>query len=141
MDALSAEAEKVRFMTGDNNSLGLPSRSRSDSRSSERTLLNMSDTEMDEKRRSGDLEKDAATDGLLPTVEIKDHVSEDPLKRAKLIFWMAVNTVATVLIVSSAHMSNLRIVILTTWNDRLAQHRGVSSNLMLTPCPSIGLLQ
>jgi len=108
MDALNAEAEKVRLMTEDHNSLEPPLRSRSDSRSSERTLLNMSDTEMDEKRRSGDLEKEAATDGLLPKVEIKDHLTEDPLKRAKLIFWMAVNTVATVLIVSCYHPSTFR---------------------------------
>lgn len=102
MDALNAEAEKVRLMSEENNSLELPLRSRSDSRSSERTLLNMSDTESDEKRRSGDLEKDAATEALLPLeVEIKDHVTEDPLKRVKLLFWMTVNTVATVMIVSS----------------------------------------
>lgn len=72
---------------------------RSDSRSSERTLFNMSDTEDNEKRRSGDLEKEGV-EGSLPTVEIKDHVTEDPLARIKLLWWMFVNTVATVMIVS-----------------------------------------
>ena len=104
MDALNAEAEKVRLMSEETNSLEPPPRSRSDSRSSEQTLLNMSDTEMtdlDEKRRSGgDIEKAAAGDGLLPQTNIKDHVADDKMKRAKLIFWMAVNTIATVAIVS-----------------------------------------
>ncbi|MCJ1273718.1 hypothetical protein MMC21_001511 [Puttea exsequens] len=103
MDALNAEAEKVRLMSEETNSLEPPPRSRSDSRSSEQTLLNMSDTEMtdlDEKRRSGgDIEKAAAGDGLLPQTNIKDHVADDKMKRAKLIFWMAVNTIATVAIV------------------------------------------
>jgi len=141
MDALNAEAEQVRLMSEDHNSLELPLRSRSDSRSSERTLLNMSDTELDEKRRSGDLEKEAATDGLLPKVEIKDHVTEDPLKRAKLTFWMAVNTVATVLIVSWTPS----IDILQTKSAILAQRK---AGLRVTPRKSIliihssaGLLQ
>ena len=60
----------------------------------------MSDTEMEEKRRSStDLEKEAA-EGLLPKTVTKDHVTADPLARAKLMFWMVVNTIATVMIVS-----------------------------------------
>ena len=108
MDALTAEAEKVRLMTDDrskgSNSIHLePLRTRSDSGTSDRTLLNMSDTEENEKRKSGDrdLEKEGV-EGTLPTIEIKDHVTEDPLKRLKLIWWMFVNTVATVMIVSSS---------------------------------------
>ena len=54
---------------------------------------------MEEKRRSTDPEKEAA-EGLLPKTVTKDHVKEDPLARAKLMFWMVVNTVATVMIVS-----------------------------------------
>lgn len=97
MDALKAETEKIRLMNEDrSHNLDIL---RSDSRSSERTLLNMSDTEMEEKRRSTDLEKEAA-EGLLPKTVTKDHVTADPLARAKLMFWMVVNTVATVMIVS-----------------------------------------
>lgn len=59
----------------------------------------MSDTEVEEKRRSTDLEKEAA-EGLLPKTVTKDKVTEDPLARAKLMFWMVLNTVATVMIVS-----------------------------------------
>ena len=96
MDALKAETETIRLMYEDKSyNLDI----RPDSRSSERTLLNMSDTEMEEKRRSTDLEKEAA-EGLLPKTITKDKVTEDPLARAKLMFWMVVNTVATVMIVS-----------------------------------------
>ena len=98
MDALNAEAEKVRRMNDEKGHNLDILRPRSQSGSSERTLLNMSDTEMEEKRRSGDIEKEAA-EGLLPKTVTKDHVTPDPLARAKMIFWMAVNTVATVLIV------------------------------------------
>lgn len=96
MDALKAESEKIRLMNEDK-SFNLDIRP--DSRSSERTLLNMSDTEVEEKRRSTDLEKEAA-EGLLPKTVTKDKVTEDPLARAKLMFWMVLNTVATVMIVS-----------------------------------------
>ena len=96
MDALKAEAEKIRLMNEDKSHI---LDIRPDSRSSERTLLNMSDTEMEEKSRSTDLEKEAA-EGLLPKTVTKGHVKEDPLARAKLMFWMVVNTVATVMIVS-----------------------------------------
>ena len=96
MDALKAESEKIRLMNEDKSyNLDI----RPDSRSSERTLLNMSDTEVEEKRRSTDLEKEAA-EGLLPKTVTKDKVTEDPLARAKLMFWMVLNTVATVMIVS-----------------------------------------
>ena len=102
MDALNAEAEKVRLLREEkSNSIHLePLPSRSESRSSERTLLNMSDTEEIEKRKSADLEKDGV-EGQLPTIVTKDHVTEDPMARIKLLWWMFVNTVATVLIVSS----------------------------------------
>jgi len=103
MDALNAEAEKIRLISEDKSSSNStfldPLRPRSDSGISERTLFNMSDTEENEKR-SGDLEKEGI-EGQLPTVEIKDHVTEDPLARMKLLCWMFINTVATVLIVSS----------------------------------------
>ena len=108
MDALTAEAEKVRLMSDDrnngSNSIHLePLRTRSSSGTSEKTLFNMSDTEEAEKRKSGDRDRDVEKEGVegpLPTIEIKDHVTEDPLKRLKLIWWMFVNTVATVMIVS-----------------------------------------
>ena len=96
MDALKAEADRILLMN-EEKSYNLDIRP--DSRNSERTLLNMSDTEMDEKRRSTDLEKEAA-EGLLPKTVTKDKVTDDPLARAKLMFWMVVNTVATVMIVS-----------------------------------------
>ncbi len=103
MDALDAEAEKIRLMSEENSSshssLLEPLRPRSDSGTSERTLFNMSDAEENEKSRSADLEKEGVK-GQLPTVEIKDHVTEDPLARIKLLWWMFINTVATVLIVS-----------------------------------------
>lgn len=102
MDALNAEAAKIRLMSEEKSSSNStflePLRPRSDSGTSERTLLNMSDEE-NEKRRSGDIEKEGV-EGQLPTVEIKDHVTEDPLARVKLLWWMFINTVATVLIVS-----------------------------------------
>ena len=99
MDALNTEAEKLRLMNAEKGYNLEVIRPRSQSGSSERTLLNMSDTEMEEKRRSSDLEKEAA-EGLLPKTITKDHLAPDPLARAKMLFWMAINTVATVLIVS-----------------------------------------
>lgn len=116
MDALNAEAEKVRLMSEDKLSsppIRLePLPSRSESRSSERTLLNMSDEEI-EKRKSGDLEKDAVdgVEGQLPTIVTKDHVTEDPLARIKLLWWMFVNTVATVMIVSCPMLSTPKLAI------------------------------
>ncbi|KAL2043365.1 hypothetical protein N7G274_003671 [Stereocaulon virgatum] len=98
MDTLSNEAEKIRLMNVEKGHNLEVIRPRSQSGSSERTLLNMSDTEMEEKRRSADLEKEAA-EGLLPKTITKDHIAPDPYARAKMLFWMAINTVATVLIV------------------------------------------
>ena len=75
--------------------------SRSDSRASERTLFNMSDTELEDRSKSKDLEKDAA-DGITPQTPIvvtKDHAAPDPLARAKMLMWMGINTLATVFIV------------------------------------------
>lgn len=107
MDALNAEAEKISLMSEEKSnhtsSFLEPLRPRSYSGTSERTLLNMSDTEESEKRRSTDLEKEGGVEGSLPTVEIKDHVTEDPLARVKLLWWMFINTLATVLIVSCPH--------------------------------------
>lgn len=113
MDALNAEAEKARLMSQEksSNSIHLePLPSRSDSRSSERTLLNMSDNEEMEKRKSADLEKEGV-DGQLPTIVTKDHVTEDPLARLKLLWWMFVNTVATVMIVSPQRLRLLPTMI------------------------------
>ncbi|KAL9126171.1 MAG: hypothetical protein Q9217_004733 [Psora testacea] len=90
MDAVS---EKSRDTTAPD--------SRSDSRASERTLLNMSDAEMEDKSRGRDLEKDGA-DGTVaqtPVIVTKDHIVPDPLARAKMLMWMAINTLATVFIV------------------------------------------
>lgn len=58
----------------------------------------MSDTELEDKAKNGDVEK-TAPEGRLPTVTTKDHVSQDPYARAKMFMWMVINTVATVLIV------------------------------------------
>lgn len=99
MDDLNNEAEKIRLMNGEKGHNLEVIRPRSQSGSSERTLLNMSDTEMEERRRSADLEKEAA-EGLLPKTITKDHIAPDPYARAKMLFWMAINTIATVLIVS-----------------------------------------
>ena len=73
---------------------------RSDSRSSEKTLVNMADTESQEKPKNGDMEKGAETDGQLPTITTKDHITQDPYARAKTFVWMVVNTLTTVFIVS-----------------------------------------
>ena len=85
--------------------------SRSDSRSSERTLLNMSDTELDERNgKSRDLEKEGV-DGPLaqtPNIITKDHVAPDPLARAKMLMWMGINTLATVFIVSPCMFDSTR---------------------------------
>lgn len=80
---------------------GLTPDSRSDSQTSERTLFNMSDTELEDRSKSKDLEKDAAhgITAQTPTVITKDHAAPDPLARAKMLMWMAINTLATVFIV------------------------------------------
>ena len=90
MDGLNDDNEKLRLVS---------SRPRSESTLSDRTLLNMSDSDSDEKRRSGDLEKDGLVEQL-PKVVTKDHATKDPYARAKILMWMFVNTLATVTIVS-----------------------------------------
>ncbi|KAL9101170.1 MAG: hypothetical protein Q9163_003548 [Psora crenata] len=92
MDAVN---EKVRDATA--TALG----SRSESRSSERTLFNMSETELEDRSRGKDLEKEGADATMLQTLNVvtKDHVAPDPLARAKMLMWMAINTLATVFIV------------------------------------------
>lgn len=77
-----------------------PSIDRPDSRASDRTLINMSETEMEEKARNGDVEKATSVEGRMPTVTTKDHIAQDPLARAKMFAWMFINTLATVFIVS-----------------------------------------
>ena len=97
MDALNDDKDKLRIVSS--NSRDDNSRSRSESTLSDRTLLNMSDSEADEKRRSGDVEKEGLIEQL-PKVVTKEHATKDPYARAKILMWMFVNTVATVTIVS-----------------------------------------
>lgn len=97
MDALNDDKEKVRFMSS--NPREEDPRPRSESGLSDRTLLNMSDSDPDEKRRSGDLEKEGLVEQL-PKVVTKEHATKDPYARAKILMWMFVNTIATVTIVS-----------------------------------------
>lgn len=59
----------------------------------------MSDSDAEEKGRIADLEKEGV-EGRMPTLVTKDHVAQDPLARAKMLMWMAINTLATVFIVS-----------------------------------------
>lgn len=79
-----------------------PSVDRPDSRASERTLINMSETEMEEKGRNGDVESATGPEGRMPTITTKGHTAQDPLARAKMFAWMFINTLATVFIVSHA---------------------------------------
>ena len=97
MDALNDDNEKLRLGSSSTRDEG--PRPRSESTLSDRTLLNMSDSENDEKRRSGDLEKEGLVEQL-PKVVTKDHATKDPYARAKILMWMAINTLATVTIVS-----------------------------------------
>lgn len=97
MDALNDDNEKLRLVSSNTREEAL--RPRSESAVSDRTLLNMSDSESDEKRRSGDLEKEGLIEQL-PKVVTKDHATKDPYARAKILMWMFVNTLATVTIVS-----------------------------------------
>ena len=97
MDALNDDNEKLRI--GSSNPRDEGPRPRSESTLSDRTLLNMSDSENDEKRRSGDLEKEGLVEQL-PKVVTKEHATKDPYARAKILMWMAINTLATVTIVS-----------------------------------------
>lgn len=97
MDALNDDNEKSRLVSSKTRDEDL--RPRSESGLSDKTLLNMSDSETDEKRRSGDLEKDSLAEQL-PKVVTKEHATKDPYSRAKILMWMLVNTLATVTIVS-----------------------------------------
>ena len=97
MDALNDDNEKSRLVSSKIREEDL--RPRSESALSDKTLLNMSDSETDEKRRSGDLEKDSLAEQL-PKVVTKEHATKDPYARAKILMWMLVNTLATVTIVS-----------------------------------------
>ena len=99
MDARNDDNEKLRL--GSSNTRDEGPRPRSESTLSDRTLLNMSDSENDEKRRSGDLEKEGLVEQL-PKVVTKEHATKDPYARAKILMWMAINTLATVTIVSAA---------------------------------------
>ena len=103
MDALNDDNEKRQFGSSSTRDEG--PRPRSGSTLSDRTLLNMSDSENDEKRRSGDLEKEGLVEQL-PKVVTKEHATKDPYARAKILMWMAINTLATVTIVS-CHYSYL----------------------------------
>lgn len=96
MDALNDDNEKLRLVSS--NSRDDTLRPRSESTVSDRTLLNMSDSDTDEKRRSGDIEKEGLVEQL-PKVVTKDHATKDPYARAKILMWMFVNTLATVTIV------------------------------------------
>lgn len=97
MDVLNDDNEKLGLVSS--NTLEDALRPRSESVVSDRTLLNMSDSESDEKRRSGDLEKEGLIEQL-PKVVTKEHAAKDPYARAKILMWMFVNTLATVTIVS-----------------------------------------
>ena len=95
MDALNDDKVKIRLEEAP--------RSRSESTLSDTTLLNMSDSDTDEKRRSaGDLEKEGLVEQS-PKVVTKEHATKDPYARVKILMWMFVNTVATVTIVSCQH--------------------------------------
>lgn len=96
MDALNEDNEKIRLVSS--NTREEAQRPRSESALSDRTLLNMSDSETEEKRRSGDLEKEGLVEQL-PKVVTKEHATKDPYARAKILMWMFVNTLATVTIV------------------------------------------
>ena len=97
MDVLNDDSEKSRLVSSKIREEDL--RPRSESALSDKTLLNMSDSETDEKRRSGDLEKDSLAEHL-PKVVTKEHATKDPYARAKILMWMLINTLATVTIVS-----------------------------------------
>ena len=97
MDARNDDNEKLRLVSS--NTRDEASRPRSESTFSDRTLLNMSDSEADEKNRTGDIEKDGLVEQL-PKVVTKDHATKDPYARAKILMWMFINTLATVTIVS-----------------------------------------
>ena len=97
MDAVNDDNEKFQLVSSNTREEAL--RPRSESAVSDRTLLNMSESETDEKRRSGDLEKEGLVEQL-PKIVTKEHATKDPYARAKILMWMFINTVATVTIVS-----------------------------------------
>ena len=101
MDALNDDKDKLRL--GSSNTRDEGPRPRSESALSDRTLLNMSDSDNEEKRRSGDLEKEGLVEQL-PKVVTKEHATKDPYARAKILMWMAINTLATVTIVSCQYL-------------------------------------
>lgn len=96
MDGLNGQAEKIigRGTTT------LDPISRPDSRNSERTLFNMSDTELDERKRNADVEKEGLIEPVVAQDVTKDKPIQDPYARVKMLMWMAINTLATVFIVS-----------------------------------------
>lgn len=100
MDALNDDNDKLRI--GSTNTREEAPRPRSESALSDRTLLNMSDSDPDEKRRSADLEKEGLVEQL-PKAVTKEHATKDPYARVKILMWMAINTLATVTIVSYHH--------------------------------------
>ena len=100
MDARNDDNDKLR--PGSSNTRDEAPRPRSESTLSDRTLLNMSDSDNDEKTRSADLEKEGLVEQL-PKVVTKEHATKDPYARAKILMWMAINTLATVTIVSCHH--------------------------------------
>ena len=71
---------------------------RSDTDSSTTTLLDHG--ESDDRANTGDVEKDSATVSSAPTLVQANRVT--------LIFWMVLNTVATVAIVSGVLLGTLR---------------------------------
>ena len=97
MDAVNEKVRNERQLLN-----SFTTNSRTDSRASERTLVNMSETELEERSKVKDLEKDGADGTLLqqPVVVTKGHAAPDPFARAKLLMWMVINTLATVFIVS-----------------------------------------
>lgn len=125
MDALNDHNEKLRLVSSNTREEAL--RPRSESAVSDRTLLNMSDSETDEKRRSGDLEKEGLVEQL-PKVVTKEHATKDPYARAKILMWMFVNTVATVTIVSCRYPSTeaaciRRAMLIHCLNSPIPNHR------------------
>ena len=121
MDALNDQNEKLQFVSSSNREEAL--RPRSESAVSDRTLLNMSDSENDEKRRSGDLEKESLVEQS-PNVVTKEHATKDPYARAKILMWMFVNTLATVTIVrpTPVHTLNAPTVAPTATQQISADH-------------------
>lgn len=132
--------DAVKEKYGEHNHTVTASNSRSESRSSERTLLNLSDTEMDEKTRNADVEKQTMN-GVpsSPVVVTKDHVAPDPMARPKMFAWMFVNTLATVFIVRPSSTDRMNGVLYLRPQQR--HHTMLctthSSGLMFARIPSL----